>query len=102
MHTLSARAVAIALMLFACASSFDLHAQQTATPDRTQKAGEKLREKFSAADIDHDGSLTRDEAAKGMPHAAKHFDDIDANHDGKLSLQEIAQYLSAKRRARAS
>lgn len=62
--------------------------------------GEKLREKFAAADTDHDGALSRAEAAAGMPRVAKHFDEIDANHDGKLSFAEIASYLAQARAAR--
>ncbi len=68
--------------------------------ERGKKAVEKLREKFDAADANHDGFLSRDEAAKGMPRVAKHFDEIDADHDGKVSMQEIAQFISAKRKAR--
>ncbi|HEX4479232.1 MAG TPA: EF-hand domain-containing protein [Rudaea sp.] len=70
------------------------------TPTHIEKAGAKMREKFDAADLDHDGLLTRDEAAKGLPRAAKHFDEIDVNHDGKLSMQEVAQYLRSKHAAR--
>jgi Ca2+-binding EF-hand superfamily protein len=74
---------------------------QTTPPstDRTKKI-EKFNEKFDAADINHDGFLTRDEAAKSLPHIAKHFDAIDIDHDGKLSRQEIAQFLAAKRKAK--
>ncbi len=55
-----------------------------------------MRDKFTAADLDHDGLLTRDEA-KGMPRVLKNFDEIDANHDGKVSLQELAQFMKSKR-----
>lgn len=90
--------VVAALTMLAAATC---HAADAPAADRAEKAGAKLREKFDAADINHDGLLTRDEAAKGLPHAAKHFDEIDANHDGRLSVQEVAQYLRAKRAARA-
>ena len=62
--------------------------------------GEKLREKFAAADTDHDGSLSRAEAAAGMPRLAKHFDAIDTDHDGKLTLAEIAAFLKQARAER--
>jgi len=61
--------------------------------DRHGGDGEKLREKFAAADTDHDGSLSRAEAAAGMPRLAKHFDEIDTDHDGKLTLAEVAAFL---------
>ena len=75
-------------------------ANDTAQPQRVEKAGAKMREKFDVADTDHDGMLSRDEATKGLPHLAKHFDTIDANHDGKLSMQELAQFLRNKHAAR--
>jgi len=62
--------------------------------------GEKLREKFAAADTDHDGSLSRAEAAAGMPRIAKRFDAIDTDRDGKLTLAEIATYLKQARAER--
>src|SRR5262245_4830024 len=87
-----------ALMLAMATASFA--ADTTATTDRAEKAGAKMRERFDAADTYHDGLLSRDEAAKGLPHVAKHFDAIDTNRDGKLSMQEIAQFLRNKRAVR--
>lgn len=75
-------------------------ADTTIPPDRIEKSGAKMRERFDAADIDHDGLLSRDETAKGFPHLSKHFDAIDTNHDGKLSVQEIAVFLRNKRAVR--
>jgi Ca2+-binding EF-hand superfamily protein len=89
---LAALTLAIATTAFA--------ADTTVPPDRVEKAGAKMREKFEAADTDHDGLLSRDETAKGFPHLTKHFDEIDANHDGKLSMVEIAQFLRNKRAVR--
>lgn len=75
--------------------------QAQTTTDRVEKTGAKFREKFDAADVDHDGFLSRDEAAKSLPRVAKHFDLIDTNHDGKVSRQEVADYLIAKRASRS-
>lgn len=77
-----------------------LAADATAPTNRVEKAGAKMRERFEAADLDHDGLLSRDETAKGFPHLSKHFDAIDVNHDGKLSTAEIAQFLRNKRAVR--
>jgi Ca2+-binding EF-hand superfamily protein len=90
--------LALAMLAVAMASTAVLADAQPST-DRAEKVGEKAREKFNAADTDHDGLLSRDEATKGMPRVAKHFDAIDANHDGKISLQEIAQFMNSKRAA---
>ena len=64
---------------------------------RREQIVAQARERFAAADTDHDGFLTRDEAAKGMPRVADHFDEIDARHAGKVSLDDILHYLAARR-----
>lgn len=58
----------------------------------------EARERFVAADIDHDGRLTRSEAASGMPRVAEHFDDIDTAHAGSLTLEQILRYAASRRR----
>ena len=79
-----------------------LAAAPPARADADQRAAaiERLREKFDAADIDHDGWLSREEAAKGMPRIAAHFDEADTDHDGKLSKDEVAAYVRKLRAAR--
>lgn len=46
-----------------------------------------LDNRFSAADINHDGGLDQDEAAN-MPMLAKYFSEVDSNHNGKVTRQE--------------
>jgi Ca2+-binding EF-hand superfamily protein len=58
------------------------------------------RQRFAAADLDHDGYLSPDEAKQGMPRLAAHFGEIDGNHDGRLSAAEILDYLRQRRAAR--
>lgn len=89
---MAALAIATATTAFA--------ADTTAPTNHIEKSGAKMRERFEAADIDHDGLLSRDETAKGLPHLSRHFDAIDTNHDGKLSIAEIAQFLRNKRAVR--
>jgi len=81
---------ALSLLLTAC----------LALADGVDRHGDKLREKFAAADTDHDGMLSRAEAAAGMPRLAKSFDAIDTDHDGRLSLAEVAAFLKQARAAR--
>jgi len=70
-----------------------------ANPDKCRAEMQARQEKrFSAADANKDGKLTREEASKGMPAAARNFDRIDANRDGVVTLQEI----EAARQARAA
>jgi len=70
--------------------------QQDRQQDRKQERKQRAEEKFSKADADHDGSLSRDEAGKGSPGIAKNFEAIDANKDGKASKEEIKTYHQAK------
>jgi Ca2+-binding EF-hand superfamily protein len=95
----NSRLVFVAMLFMMCCFSGAIAQTTPPSTDRTKKI-EKFNEKFDAADINHDGFLTRDEAAKSLPHIAKHFDAIDIDHDGKLSRQEIAQFLAAKRKAK--
>lgn len=71
----------------------------TAMPVQAQtqggKAGQKLEERFAAADKDHDGKLTKAEAEAGMPRLAKHFDEIDAQKTGSVTLEQVKQYMAA-------
>ena len=50
---------------------------------------------FTAADKDHNGTLSRDEL-KDKPELYKDFDKIDADHDGKITPQEIDSYSRAR------
>ena len=67
---------------------------------RSEKMAAKAKERFSAADTNHDGKLSRDEAASGMPRIADHFDAIDTDGDGQLSPAEIIAYVKQRRGSR--
>jgi Ca2+-binding EF-hand superfamily protein len=54
---------------------------------------QKLEARFSAADVDHDGKLTRTEAQAGMPRVASYFDAIDTGHRGYVTLEQIEQFV---------
>lgn len=57
----------------------------------------KLEARFAAADVDHDGKLTKAEAQAGMPLLAEHFDEIDSTHQGYVTLAQIEQYVAQRR-----
>ncbi|MGE8453415.1 MAG: hypothetical protein ACN6OP_22970, partial [Pseudomonadales bacterium] len=47
-------------------------------PPTTAEAKAIIAERFKAADVNHDGKLSREEAKAGMPEVYKRFDQIDA------------------------
>jgi len=61
----------------------------------------RMQKRFSAADTNKDGKLSREEAQKGMPVVARNFDRIDANKDGVVTLDEIEAARKARAAARA-
>ncbi|MGU4701465.1 EF-hand domain-containing protein [Burkholderia cepacia] len=66
-----------------------------ASPAFAQSAmQQKLEARFAAADVDHDGKLTRAEAQAGMPRVAEHFDEIDSAHAGYVTLAQIEQFAA--------
>ena len=53
---------------------------------------------FEAANITHDGRLTRDQAEKvDWPRVARHFDEIDADHKGWVSVEQIHAFNRSHR-----
>lgn len=60
-----------------------------------------LKERFEAANVTHDGYLTREQAAAAnWPYLANHFDAIDTEHKGRVTLAEIRAYARAMRAQR--
>jgi len=54
----------------------------------------KLRQAFDAADVDHTGSLTRQQAnAGGLGFVARHFDEIDRQKSGTVRFDEVKRYM---------
>ena len=56
---------------------------------RAGKFDAQLEKRFTAADKNGDGQLSRDEAKAGMPMVYKRFDSIDVEHKGYLTLDQI-------------
>jgi EF hand len=74
-------------------------AQTSNTPDPQQMRA-KMTERFAAADVNHDGKLTREEAEAKMPMVAKNFDQIDTTHKGYVTLDDIQAFSREKMAAR--
>ena len=54
--------------------------------------GQKLQERFAAADANGDGRLTRQEAQGKMPMVYRNFDAIDTARTGSVTMRDIAAF----------
>ena len=88
-------ALALAVLLPATAAL-----AQGADPGRAAQMQAELQKRFTAADANGDGRLTRDEAKGKMPLVYKHFDEIDTTHSGSITLTEIQAFAIAQQGAR--
>ncbi len=71
-------------------------AQQAGAPALATQVEAKLRRSFDAADMAHQGTLTRAQAqAGGFGFIAQHFDAIDTRHAGAVSFDDLKRYLQA-------
>lgn len=64
---------------------------------RQQRILDELQLRFTKADTNQDGLLSRDEAKAGMPRVYQRYDDIDTGKKGALSLDDITGYLAQQR-----
>ncbi len=58
-----------------------------------------LAQRFAAANVTHDGRLTRQQAAAGMPLVAQNFDAIDLDQKGYVTLPEIRVFIARQQAA---
>lgn len=58
----------------------------------------RMSERFSKADTDGNGVLSRLEAEKSMPRLARQFEAVDANRDSHVTAEELAAWRAQKRR----
>ena len=83
---------AAALLATACVTSNV--AAQGADSARQEKMRAELQKRFTAADTNADGRLSRDEAKGGMPRIYSNFDAIDVERTGAVSLEQIAAFAA--------
>ena len=86
---------ATALWLVLAMGRATAFAQTTAVPD-AQQVRNKVAERFTAADVNHDGKLTREEAQAKMPMVARNFDQIDKTQRGYVTLEDIQAFSREK------
>lgn len=57
----------------------------------------KLRESFDAADIEHRGSITREQArAARLGAVEENFDNIDERRSGRATFEDFKRFLRAR------
>jgi hypothetical protein len=81
---------AVVLVCAACFTS-DV-AAQGADSARQEKMRADLQKRFTAADTNADGRLSRDEAKRGMPRLYRNFDAVDVVKSGSVSLEQVAAF----------
>jgi Ca2+-binding EF-hand superfamily protein len=86
--------LSLPLGLLLLASAVDTRAEDDT---RQQRILDELQQRFTQADTNHDGLLSREEAETGMPRVYKRYDAIDTDKKGALSLEDITGYLAQQR-----
>jgi Ca2+-binding EF-hand superfamily protein len=64
------------------------------------EARSRAQERWTAADKDGDGALSREEAQASMPRLAENFEKFDANGDGRLERSEMHDFRKSHERHR--
>ncbi|AQV94695.1 hypothetical protein BJN34_12470 [Cupriavidus necator] len=80
----------------ACAQAPASAAGAPQAPMTAKAARQQFAEKFAAADINHDGKLTREEAQSGMPDVYAHFGEIDRKKKGYVTKKQIGQWYGLR------
>ena len=85
-----------AVWLLAAAASAGAFAQAASEPGRGREMAAELKKRFTAADVNQDGLLSREEAKAGMPYVHRNFDQIDTAKTGSVSMAEIAAFFRGR------
>lgn len=83
--------VAVSILAVLCLAGVGTARAQTPKP--TVDLSTDMRDRFTRADLDGNGTLSRDEARAAGFAAGDSFDKVDADHDGVVTLYEIGTYL---------
>ncbi|MES2319136.1 MAG: EF-hand domain-containing protein [Pseudomonadota bacterium] len=63
------------------------------------EAMQKLKRRFDEADLDANGSLTREEAQRGgLGYVFVSFDEIDSAGRGKVSFDDVKKFMQQRRK----
>ena len=88
-------ALYLALLLGSATAFGQTSAPPSVPPDAAQMRA-TVSDRFAAADVNHDGKLTREEAAGKMPGVARNFDRIDKTKKGYVTLEDVQAYAKER------
>lgn len=88
----SSTTLGCAVVLLCAAGFTSTVSAQGADSARQERMHADLQKRFTAADANADGRLSREEAKRGMPRIYRKFDAIDAEKTGSVSLEQIATF----------
>lgn len=102
MNTLTKLVVTCCVLISGAALAAESAKPERPAPDpqQRQQRVEQMKARWSRADTNKDGQLSREEAQQGMPKLAQHFDKLDANGDGQLTPEELRAAHQARKRDR--
>ena len=67
--------------------------------EQMKQAKDAFKERFAAADANHDGKLTKEESKDKMPKVYEHFDEIDSARKGSVTPRDVGKWMRSQRDA---
>jgi len=71
-----------------------------ATGEKRQALAKQIQQRFTAADKNGDGQLSRDEASTGMPRVFERFAEIDIDGNGFVTLDDLKASFAKRQEKR--
>lgn len=68
-----------------------------AADDRAEQTRRYLDARFREADVDGNGTLSKQEAERRMPYVAHNFETIDADRNGQVDPRELQAHHARRR-----
>jgi len=69
---------------------------QADSDDRAEQTRRYMAVRFREADMDGNGSLSKQEAERRMPYVARNFEAIDGDRNGQVSAAELQAHLARR------
>ncbi|WP_424194038.1 calcium-binding protein [Ampullimonas aquatilis] len=86
------KAIFLFIALLVCVTLAYADTQSERSSEFIQKAQAEMIKRFTKADANGDGMLTKDEANGNMPKVYKNFDVIDTEKKGYVTIEQIKSY----------